>query len=139
MGRITLHTPRYFKNPVNEEDRQRTTDFEVDNILHVEAVLTSDQEGTKLYMNGVDGSTYCSESADEINRMIEENKSVKTPAISVAGNAHFVDGDHIEQNGGIMFWHKCNNFKTGAIAGWITGIATSYIASYLWTNFPIKF
>lgn len=118
MGMICLHTPKF-------RGDETTTQYDADCIVHVSPVHKEDSKGTTFYIEGVAKEQYCTESANELRRMIEENKTQDSERFSI-NNLHI--GDQVSQQG-VMLWWKNATFTFAA--GFLLGVASSFLASWL--------
>lgn len=121
MAKVTLHTPMHLS------DSETTTEYEVNDIIHVKSVVgDDDRECTNFYLKGVTERQFCLESANILKKLIQENKT-EEEEFSV-GSIHI--GDQVNQRG-IMFWWKDAKFQTGVVIGFVVGFLSSLLAAWV--------
>jgi hypothetical protein len=124
MAMIQLHTP------ILLSDNETTTEYEANNIIHVQSVFGDDDSGgTNFYISGVPEKQFCLESANTVKQLIQENET-KEDMFSV-GSIHI--GDQVNQNG-VMFWWKDAKFQAGVVVGLVIGFLSSMMASWAFTK-----
>lgn len=117
--KITLHTPAHL------DDTTSTTEFEANDIIHIESISGRDPDssGAKFWLKGINESKHCSESVNDLKKLVEENKEKEELLPISIGQI----GDQVSQTGfNILFWNPT------FVAGFISGIIASLIAAYIY-------
>jgi hypothetical protein len=112
MAIIKLHTP------IHTLDYNTTTDYEANDIIHVESAGGEDDGvGTNFYIKGVDEIQFCLETANKLKQLINDNKTEEKQFSvfqSGSGNAMAIGNGNESSVGG----------KEGGwtISGWWIGL-----------------
>lgn len=85
MAKIILHTPMHLS------DYKTTTEFEANDIGHIwSKVYDDNKKGTSFNLKNDYKEYSCSESANVVKRMVEENKTEEKPFVIQSGKGNAI-------------------------------------------------